>query len=92
MPLYDEKLLDDKIEKVMNNIISVIEIGRKLREKEKISLKKPGAKLFVINYNQEFLNNLKIVEKYIIEEFNVNDIENIKEEETYIKLGIKPEF
>ena len=76
----------------MNNIISVIEIGRKLREKEKISLKKPGAKLFVINYNQEFLNNLKIVEKYIIEELNVNDIENIKEEETYIKLGIKPEF
>ena len=92
MPLYDEKLLDDKIERVMNNMISVIELGRKLREKEKISLKKPVAKLFVINYDQEFLNNLKIVEKYIIEELNVNDIEYIQEEETYIKLGVKPEF
>ena len=92
MPLYDEKLLDEKIEKVMNNMISVIELGRKLREKEKISLKKPVAKLIVINYDQEFLNNLKIVEKYIIEELNANEIEYINDEETYISLGVKPEY
>ena len=92
MPLYDEKLLDDKIEKVMNNMISVIELGRKLREKEKLSLKRPVAKLIVINYDQEFLNNLKIVEKYIIEELNINEIEYVKEEEDYIKLGVKPEY
>ena len=92
MPLYDEKLLDDKIEKVMNNMISVIELGRKLREKEKISLKKPVAKLIVINHDEEFLNNLKIVEKYIIEELNANEIEYINDEETYISLGVKPDF
>ena len=53
MPLYDEKFLDEKIEKVMNNMISVIQFGRKLTEKEKeeIFLKKPIAKLIVINYN-----------------------------------------
>ena len=52
MPLYDEKFLDEKIEKVMNNMISVIQLGRKIteKEKEKISLKKPVGKLIVINY------------------------------------------
>ena len=92
IPEYDEKLLDDKIEKVMNNMISVIELGRKLREKEKISLKKPVAKLVVINYDQEFLDNLKIVEKYIVEELNVNEIEYNNDEATFINLGVKPNF
>ena len=89
---FDEKLLDDKIERIMNNMISVIELGRKLREKEKISLKKPVAKLIVINYDQQFLDDLKIVEKYIVEELNVNEIEYINDEATYISLGVKPNY
>ena len=92
IPEYDEKLLDDKIEKMMNNMISVIELGRKLREKNKISLKKPVAKLVIINYDEEFLNNVKTVEKYIVEELNVNEIEYEKDEATYITLGIKPNY
>ena len=92
IPEYDEKLLDDNIERIMNNMISVIDLGRKLREKEKISLKKPIAKLIVINYDQTFLDNLKIVEKYIIEELNINEIEYINDEATYISLGVKPNY
>ena len=92
IPQYDEKLLDDKIERIMNNMISVIELGRKLREQKKISLKKPVAKLIVINYEQEFLNNLKIIEKYLIEELNINEIEYLNDEATYITLGIKPNY
>ena len=92
IPEYNEKLLDEKIEKMMNNMISVIELGRKLREKNKISLKKPVAKLVIINYDQEFLNNVKNVEKYIVEELNVNEIEYLNDEATYITLGIKPNY
>ena len=92
IPEYNEKLLDEKIEKMMNNMISVIELGRKLREKNKISLKKPVAKLVIINYDQEFLNDVKIVEKYIVEELNVNEIEYLNDEATYITLGIKPNY
>ena len=73
-------------------MISVIELGRKLREKNKISLKKPVAKLVIINYDQEFLNNVKNVEKYIVEELNVNEIEYLNDEATYITLGIKPNY
>ena len=59
---------------------------------EKISLKKPVAKLIVINYDQQFLDDLKIVEKYIVEELNVNEIEYINDEATYISLGVKPNY
>ena len=92
IPLYDEKLLDDKIERIMNGMISVIELGRKLREQKKISLKKPIANLIVINYDEEFLNNLKVVEKYIIEELNTNAIEYLNDEATYITLSVKPNY
>ena len=89
IPEYNEKLLDEKIEKMMNNMISVIELGRKLREKNKISLKKPVAKLVIINYDEEFLNNVKTVEKYIVEELNVNEIEYEKDEANKIAAVIK---
>ena len=92
IPEYEEHLLDDKIEEIMNNMISVIELGRKLREKNKIMLKKPIAKFSVINYDKKFLDNLKIVENYIVDELNANEIEYIEDESKYIKLTCKPNF
>ena len=92
IPEYNEKLLDENIEKVMNNMISVIELGRKLREQKKISLKKPVAKLSIINYDEQFLENCKTIENYIVEELNVNEIEYINDEAKYINLGVKPNY
>ena len=92
IPEYNEKLLDAKIEKIMENMITVIELGRKLRESKKLSLKRPIAKLIVINYDKNFLDNLKIVENYIIDELNTNEIEYLEDEDKYIKLGIKPNY
>ena len=92
IPEYEEQLLDNKIEEIMNNMISVIELGRKLREKNKIMLKKPIAKFSVINYDKKFLDNLKIVENYIVDELNANEIEYIEDESKYIKLTCKPNY
>lgn len=92
IPEYDPTLLDDKIEEVMRDMISVIELGRKLRENKKIQLKKPVSKLVVIHYDKVFLDNLAIVENYIQEELNANEIEYVNDEKKYIKLNIKPNF
>ena len=92
IPEYNEKLLDNKIEAVMTHMISVIELGRKLRENKKILLKKPVARLTVINNDKAFLDDLKIVENYIIDELNANEIEYKNNESDYIKLNIKPNF
>jgi isoleucyl-tRNA synthetase len=55
-------------------------------------LKKPIAKFSVINYDKKFLDNLKIVENYIVDELNANEIEYIEDESKYIKLTCKPNY
>jgi len=92
IPTPDESLIDYQIEETMKNMISVIELGRQLREKKGILLKKPVASIQVINFDKKFLDNLKVVENYIIEELNANEIEYICEEEKFIKLSAKANF
>ena len=91
IPEYEEKLLDEKIENIMQNMISVIELGRKLRENKKILLKKPVSKLTIIS-DKEFIENLKVVENYVIEELNANEIIYDENEEKFLKLLPKPNF
>jgi len=92
IPVPKEELINTKIEQIMNNMISVIELGRQLREKNKILLKKPIAYLEVINFNTNFIDNLKIVEQYVIEELNANEILYNVEEEKFLKVSAKPNF
>ena len=76
----------------MNNMISVIELGRQLREKNKILLKKPVAYLEIISFDVNYHENLKIVEQYVIEELNANEILYNLEEEKFLKVSAKPNF
>ena len=92
IPIPREELIDVKIEQIMNNMISVIELGRQLREKNKILLKKPVAYLEIINFDKNTLDNLKIVENYMIDELNANEILFNAEEEKFIKVASKPNF
>ena len=92
IPECDNSLIDENIEKVMNNMISVIELGRKLRENKKINLKMPIETLQIINYNKSFLESLKGVEIYIIDELNVNTIEYIDKEDDFLILSVKANF
>jgi isoleucyl-tRNA synthetase len=92
IPNFNESLIDIKIEEVMNNMISVIELGRQLREKKGISLKRPVASIQVINFNKNYLDNLKIVENYIIDELNTNEMIYTDEEHKYIKVSSKANF
>jgi isoleucyl-tRNA synthetase len=92
IPSYNESLIDYKIEEIMNNMIDVIELGRQLREKKGISLKRPVASIEVINFEKNYLDNLKVVENYIIDELNANEIIYTDEELKYIKVSVKPNF
>lgn len=92
IPTYDESLIDEKIEEIMKNMISVIELGRQLREKKGILLKKPVASIQIINFDKTFLDNIKVVESYVIDELNTNEIIYLENEEKYIKLSAKANF
>lgn len=55
-------------------------------------MKKPVAKIQVINSNQNFLDNIKLMENYVIEELNTNEIEYLLNESEYVKVSANPNF
>jgi isoleucyl-tRNA synthetase len=92
IPKCNETFINEKIEKVIQDMICVIDQGRYLREQKKIVMKMPIAKIQVINSNQSFIDNIKLVENYVIEELNANEIEYILEESKYVKISANPNF
>jgi len=89
IPLFDDSLLDLDIEETMKNMITVIDMGRLLRDQNNIPLKKPLASIEIINFNQSFLDKLHLVEYYIQEELNVIEVTYNIEEEKFIKFSCK---
>lgn len=92
IPQADENLINEKIEATIKDMICVIEQGRYLREQKKIVMKKPVSKIQIINSSTTFIDNIKQVENYVIDELNVNEIEYITEEEKYVKVSLNPNF
>lgn len=92
IPTPDKSLINPQIETTIKDMISVIELGRYVRDTKKILLKKPVAKIQIISSDQEFLDNIKTVENYVIDELNTIEIEYVVEEEKYIVVSAKPNF
>ena len=92
IPKPDETLINNKIESIMKDTITVIEMGRNLREIKKIVIKKPVAEIVIINSNKQFLDNLKQMESYIIDELNTNEIKYANDEDKYLKVSLNPNF
>ncbi|KAK9456726.1 tRNA synthetases class I-domain-containing protein [Dipodascopsis uninucleata] len=76
-------LIDDVIERAVGRMQKVIELGRILREKKTISLKTPLKSLIVIHPDQQYLDDVKGLEQYIIEELNIRDLVLTSDEEKY---------
>ncbi len=60
----------------MENLISIIETARKLREQKNISLKQPISSLTVVNRKQGLFEGLSALLPYIRDEINVEDIKH----------------
>ena len=48
IPEYQEKLLNEKIEKMVERMQSAIEIGRKIRDTKNLSVKTPLSKVIIV--------------------------------------------
>ena len=73
---FNEKLFDEKINREMTDVMSIIETARKLREHKKISLKQPIMLLTVVNKSQAVFDDMKPFLSYIEEEINVAELKN----------------
>lgn len=82
-PTGREELFDPVVERRVSRMQKVIELGRLARERRTISLKTPLKTLVVLHQDQEFLDDVRTLERYVTEELNVRDLVLTSDEKKY---------
>ena len=88
-PIYDSKLIDEKIEEKMDLVRDLISTGRMVREENKIKVRQPLSKAII---NGEYENILGDLVNLIKEELNVKEVEYAAYLSTYMNFNVKPNF
>lgn len=91
-PSVKEHYFNTEIERKVGRMKNVIELGRALREKNLLSLKKPLREFVIVHPEQEYLDDLKSLESYIIDELNIKNLVLTSDQETHgVKYTLIPE-
>ncbi|NXI87445.1 SYIC protein, partial [Rhipidura dahli] len=92
LPQVREDLIDKKIESAVSCLQSVIELGRVIRDRKTIPVKYPLKEVVVIHQDPEALENIRSLEKYVLEELNVRALTLSAEKRRYgVRLRAEPE-
>ena len=73
-PEVREELFNPDVERRVQRMQKVIELGRYSREKRSVGLKQPLATLVVIHHDPQYLEDVKSLELYITEELNIQNL------------------
>jgi isoleucyl-tRNA synthetase len=73
-PEVREELFDEVVERRVARMQRVIELGRMSRERRSIGFKSPLKTLVVIHQDQQYLDDVKSLERYVLEELNVLEL------------------
>lgn len=82
-PEVRQELFNAAVERRVARMQKVVDLGRVSRERRTIGLKQPLKTLVVIHPDQQYLDDVKSLEKYIIEELNVRDLVLSSDEAKY---------
>ncbi|KAF2738861.1 hypothetical protein EJ04DRAFT_458947 [Polyplosphaeria fusca] len=82
-PEVREELFDETVERQVKRMQAVIELCRICRDRANKGLKTPLKTLVVIHPDQEYLDDVKSLENYILEELNVRDLVLSSDEAKY---------
>ncbi|KAK9249564.1 tRNA synthetases class I-domain-containing protein [Lipomyces tetrasporus] len=82
-PVARLDLADEATERAVGRMQRVIELTRTLREKSNISLKVPLKTLVVMHPDPEYLDDIRGLQQYIVEELNIRDLILTSDEEKY---------
>ncbi|NXK96077.1 SYIC protein, partial [Formicarius rufipectus] len=92
LPQVREELIDRKIESAVSCLQSVIELGRVIRDRKTIPVKYPLKEVVVIHQDPEALENIRSLEKYVLEELNVRRVTLSADKERYgVRLRAEPD-
>lgn len=73
-PTVRQELFDPVVERQVSRMQKVIELGRLCRDRRTLSLKTPLKTLVVLHQNEEWRDDVKMLERYVCEELNVRDL------------------
>jgi len=88
-PVFNEKLIDEKLEVKMDLVRDLISIGRNVREETKIKVRQPLNDILLDGKNENVIGDLT---ELIKEELNIKNIEFVKDLSTYMNFTVKPNF
>ena len=88
-PIYDENLIDEKVEEKMDLIRDICSLGRFAREDAKIKVRQPISELIVEYKVKDIVGDLINIAK---EELNVKNVLFISDMDKYMDYIIKPNF
>ncbi|XP_027593463.1 isoleucine--tRNA ligase, cytoplasmic [Pipra filicauda] len=92
LPQVREDLIDRKIESAVSCLQSVIELGRVIRDRKTIPVKYPLKEVVVIHQDPEALENIRSLEKYVLEELNVRRVTLSADKDKYgVRLRAEPD-
>ncbi len=91
-PTPNDKIRDEMLEREMELVQKCVEMGRALRAKVEINLRKPLNGVYLITKNEREIELLKKMESIIQEELNVKNVLYEKEEEKLVTLSCKANF
>lgn len=90
IPQHNPELINTEIESCVKKMQKIIEIGRKLRDMRKISLKTPVQDYKIIHRNPAYFESLQPVLPFIHEELNAFDIKFEQERAEIVLLSALP--
>ena len=91
-PTYQSKLRDEQLEIEMAYVQEVVSLGHGLRKENKLKVRQPLAKAYVISAASEVLQSLKQKQHLIAEELNVKEVQFESNEAGFVSTVAKPNF
>ncbi|WP_313892432.1 isoleucine--tRNA ligase [Psychrobacillus sp.] len=89
-PEHDEKLINELLEKEMDAVLQVVELGRSVRNTASLKVKQPLATLSLMSLNNEV--NWTLYESIVKEELNVKQFELMENEGEFVFTKVKLDF
>ncbi|XP_015766182.1 PREDICTED: isoleucine--tRNA ligase, cytoplasmic-like [Acropora digitifera] len=92
LPKAREDLIDKEIERRVALMLSVIELGRVVRERKTLPIKYPIPEIVVIHQQQQSLDDVLSLETYIKQELNVRKITVSSDKDKFgVRLKAEPD-
>lgn len=80
VPDFDPSVLDADIERAVERMQGIVELGRTCREHRKVSLKMPLKSMTLYNKDESFVSDMNRLQAYVKEELNIEEVKYVTED------------